>query len=109
MQQTKTPLAAIICPQCGVSFVPGHHLTAFCTPEHKQAYHDTNAKRGKVLLPFAQVARMGKRGFTAERRYALAQYSALLDRFNAEDKAAGRSAEIIVREKMAKGWAAADL
>ena len=61
------------------------------------------------MLPFAQVSRAGKSGFTDERRYALRCFNQLVDRFAAEDRAAGRRPDLIVSRKMATLWAPVDL
>lgn len=105
-KQSRPPIP---CPECGRPFVPRHHLTAFCCPAHQRRFHNLMGQRGKALLPFAMVSRKGKSGFTAERKYALRCYNALVDKFNADDKASWRRPELVVSAKLAKGWAAADL
>jgi hypothetical protein len=98
-----------ICPECGQDFKAAHHLTRFCCPEHQKRFHSRNAQRGRILLPIAQVSRQGKRGFNEERRYALQQFNALLDRWNKDDREAGRRPDLLVKRKRDSQWASVDL
>jgi hypothetical protein len=98
-----------ICPWCGATFTPTHHSAVYCDVKHQHAFHDLSRKRGKVLLPLSLIARQEKNGKTPERTYARQQEQALRDRWNAEDKAAGRRPDVLVARKMAANWVAADL
>lgn len=98
-----------VCPECGSPFVATHGRQQFCSGEHQRKFNRVMAYRGGVLTPFALVSRRGKSGFTDERRYALRQFNALCDRWNAEDKAAGRRPDLVVGFKFHAQWAAADL
>jgi hypothetical protein len=104
----KHPLS-LTCPECGRTFVQGHHLQAFCEPDHKRAFHDRNAIRGKVILPLILTMRAGKRGRTDDTAYALQQVSVLADKWRAEDKSAGRRPDVTVTRKRAMGWSAHDV
>jgi len=97
------------CPQCGATFTPTHRAQVFCAPAHLNAFYNVESKRGRVLMAFAQTSRRGKSGYTDTRKYALRQFNALLDRFNAEDRASGRNPELIVARKMVVCWSANDI
>lgn len=98
-----------VCPQCGAAFKAHHGKQQFCQPAHQGAFHDINAKRGKVLLPLIASWRSGKRGVSADSSYAFAEMARLADRWAAEDKAVGRDPSLIVAAKRKAGWSAADL
>lgn len=73
------------------------------------AFHRRNAQRGRIVLPLLQVSRLCKNKRTAERAYAFGQLSALADKWNAEDRAAGRRPDLVVAAKFRGKWSAADL
>jgi hypothetical protein len=97
-----------VCPECAVTFI-GARDTRFCTTAHKDSFWNREAKRGKVAMPLMRAWR-GGRGSGDVARYAFTELCALADRWNAEDRDAGRlSAVEFVRPKMRQGWKAADL
>lgn len=80
----------------------------FCTAAHKDAFHNRQAKRGKIMMPLI-LAWRGGRGQKDVSKWAWAQVAALADKWNAEDKAAGRTPMInYVVPKMRRNWSAAD-
>lgn len=97
------------CAECGSEFRPTHHAQQFCTTVHQAAFHNVWSKRGRVMGAFAAVMRMGKRGYNPERKYALREFCALMDKYNREDRAAGRRPEEYIGRKMRDGWSAVDL
>lgn len=95
------------CAECGAGFL-GARGSEFCSTACKDANHNRDNKRGRVLMPLAKAWRAG-RGKTAESKYAHAQLCALLDGWIAADRAAGRADPArAVRRKMHDGWIAAD-
>lgn len=98
------------CPECGEPFRATHGRQAFCSTAHKETFHNRKQKRGKVVMSLAQVWRAGKNGKGGDNaRYAFAEMCALLDKWNAEDKAAGRRPDIEVSSRRANMWSASDL
>ena len=100
------------CAECGAPFAPTRAWSLFCCKAHKQAFHSRQMSRGHILSTLMQVHRRGgdgKRNATDDSRYAFAQACKLLDRFNAEDKAAGRRPDLVVAAKRASGWDVCDL
>lgn len=98
-----------ICPECGEPFTATHGRQAFCTPAHKETFHNRQHKRGGVAMSLLQVWRQGKRKGGENATYALRELCNLADRWNAEDKAAGRRPDVVVTTKRRGGWAAVDL
>ena len=76
------------CPECGAKFKANHPGAQFCTPAHKTAFHNRQKGRSHAIM-YAMAYRQGRgrKGVAAE---AFKELSRLLDRFNAEDRAAGR-------------------
>ncbi len=110
--ETPAPFKPRTCWECSAIFTPAtrrHQNQRFCTPAHQAHFFDVMAQRGKVLLPFALVSRAGKSGYGEVHKYALREYNALCDRFNAEDRAAGRKPLLLVKRKARDMWSAADL
>ncbi len=110
--QPPAPFKPRTCWECSAIFTPAtrrHQNQRFCTPAHQAHFFDVMAQRGKVLLPFALVSRAGKSGYGDVHKYALREYNALCDRFNAEDRAAGRQPLLLVKRKARDMWSAADL
>ena len=105
----ETSNLALVCPECGKSFVPNTHRSVFCLPSHQRQFHDRNRIRGQVAIPFLLSWRQGKRGRTEDTAYALAQLSAMADKWAAEDRAEGRRPDMIVSRKRLDCWSAADL
>jgi len=101
--------AARTCPECGAGFTAHHGRQLFCTPGHQTAFHQRNARRGKVALPLLQVWRRGKNGRTEDTAYAFQQLCALADMWNAEDRTAGRRPDLTVTTKRLSLWNFADV
>ena len=97
------------CPECGEPFRATHGRQAFCTTAHKETFHNRQQKRGKVMMSLAQVWRAGKRKASDDSRFAFAEMCALLDGWNRDDNAAGRRPDIMVKNRRAAGWSAADV
>lgn len=107
-QPAKRRVYRHTCPECAAAFT-GAQDARFCTPAHKDAFWNREAKRGKVLTPLFRAWR-GGRGASDVARYAFSEICSLADIWNAEDRAAGRmSAAEFVRPKMTDGWRATDL
>lgn len=77
------------CPECNQPFQAVNRTRLFCRPEHKLAFHNRCAARGKVLIPLAMAWRT-KRGSGDTAKRAMSEMCRLLDSFAAEDRAAGR-------------------
>lgn len=77
------------CAECNQSFQAANPKRLFCCPEHKLAFHNRCAARGKVLIPLAMAWR-GKRGAAGLPSSAFKEMCRMLDRFAAEDREAGR-------------------
>ena len=98
------------CPQCGTTFTPKSRRVVFCSPAHAKAFHNLDLARASALMPLLQAWRAGKHGASPEvTRFGFKEACALLDRYNAEDRAAGRRASLLVAEKLEAGWRASDL
>lgn len=79
------------CPECGFRFAKKRATQAFCEPAHKNAFYARAKVRGQVAVMALMAWRgaKGKKGDDTGRR-AFSEVCRLADRFNAEDKAAGR-------------------
>jgi hypothetical protein len=105
-----------ICPYCGASVTKqaGRRGAArrFCVG-HQQKFNDLAGTRGKSLVSFVVVWQALRKSRDPDlkrlRAYAFGQMNALGALWASEDRAAGRSAVLVVRQKMAAGWMAADL
>jgi hypothetical protein len=97
------------CPECGEAFTARNPAQGFCCTDHQKRFHMIEAQRGKIATPLLQVWRKGKNGRSEDTAYALSQLSALADKWNAQDRAAGRRADIIVSRKRREKWSAADV
>lgn len=98
------------CPECGVTFQPKNGRQTFCTTAHKRHFWHLMAHRGQMLTPFALTHRAGKHGAHATlASWSRTQYCALLDRWNAEDKAAGRNPALTVLAKQDAAWRHVDV
>lgn len=87
----RPKLFTCTCCECGETFQAKRYWAQFCTPAHKAAFHNRSAKRGKVMMP----PMLAWRGSKAKKgddtgRSARAEMCRLADKFNAEDRAAGR-------------------
>lgn len=102
--------ASHTCPECLASFA-GDVTAVFCTPAHKQAFHNRAMKRGKVLVPMLLAWRAAK----SKRKdpvgaWAFGEICWMADMWNAEDRAAGRmAAGTYLLPKHRSGWSAVDL
>lgn len=97
------------CAECGQEFAAHHGRQKYCIPEHKAAFEQRNRDRGKIMMPLILVWRAGKKRPSAERNYAFSQLCAAADVYNQQDRAAGRQPAVIVQDRMAESWSAADL
>jgi hypothetical protein len=104
-------MASRVCPECGEPFPVGfrQHRLVFCSTSHKNAFHKRQSNRGKIMLSLAQTWRAGKRKGSDASRFAFSEMCALLDGWNRADKAAGRRPDVMVRNRRAAGWSAADV
>ncbi|NIJ34304.1 hypothetical protein [Sphingomonas oligoaromativorans] len=88
--------------------MPGHPNQLFCTDPHKQAWHNRQTTRGRVLTPLqlaARITRDGSRGDTVTGTYARQASRRLLDRWAKEDREGGRmSAVAYVSLRKSKGF-----
>lgn len=92
------PMPKGVCAECGGRFPKNRPQQQFCCPAHKTAYQNRLAVQGRAVVAFAKAWRSGRnlgKGPEAEdqrevARQALSELCAILDSFNAEDKAAGR-------------------
>ena len=101
-----------ICAECGASFVPRRSWQAFCSDAHRRAFHSLQAKRGSVAAPFLAAhnrTRAEDADSKALRAYAQTSLSELDRMWRAEDRAAKRRPDLLVRGKMEAGWKACDL
>lgn len=77
------------CAECNQPFQAVNRKRLFCCPAHKLAFHNRCAARGKVLIPLAMAWRT-KRGARGIASSSFKEMCTILDRFAAEDRAAGR-------------------
>jgi hypothetical protein len=77
------------CPECGANFTTPHVGKAFCCEQHRVAFTNRSAARGKTLVVRAMGWRnaRGGKGIGAQ---CMAEMVRMLDSFAAEDRAAGR-------------------
>lgn len=99
------------CPECGERFTRSHHRQGFCTPAHKQAFHARTQARGQTITTLVQAWRAARstRDPLAKKagKVAFSDLCALADRWNAEDRAAGRvPAPDVVIQQAAMGFRA---
>ena len=102
----------MICPECGVEFTRTERRQVFCTREHGKRFYNLQTKRGTVIGPLLVVAREAGRYRGTDKElgtYARREADALISRWVIEDRADGRSAAMIVREKMVNAWRAVDV
>ena len=84
------------CPECGKPFEPKVVGQLFCEPEHNTDWNNRQTKRGRVLTPLviaAVATRNGRSGSAEEReagKRACREQNRLIQRYRAEDRAAGR-------------------
>lgn len=81
------------CAECLAPYTSPQPGQLFCCAEHRTAFQDRMRIRGRQLVPFelaARATRGGSRGDTATGIKARQTALALKDRWNAEDREAGR-------------------
>ena len=99
-----------ICQECSGEFARRRADQLFCCSAHRQSFHKRMANRGQLLTPFVMGWRLGKREAGESSTWAMKQMAALADKWNAEDKAAGRPPMSQVMEsRMAMCWSPSDL
>lgn len=76
------------CAECGDTFTAGHTGAQFCTPAHKNAFH--NRQKGRASVVMLAMAYRQKRGGKGTGATAFREMCRLLDLFNEEDRKAGR-------------------
>ena len=76
------------CGECGVRFQATRVDAQFCSPAHKTAFH--NRMKGRSAAIAYAMAWRGGRGGNDVAKVAYGELCRLLDRYNAEDRAAGR-------------------
>ena len=113
--ETKPPLLARICPECGVAFELKRPTSPqlFCTPAHKVRFYNLQIKRGLQLTPLMQTWRTAqpryKSGASRElAAHAYGEACRLLDQYGKDDRAAGRDPSLVIAEKHLQGWRAGD-
>lgn len=93
-ETAKTPRRA--CSECGKVFplVPtkGGAPQRYCSPEHKRAWENRQLSRGQGLVILAQAWQEARHRKSAKgfRGWVLNEMCAVINRYSAEDKAAGR-------------------
>ena len=87
------------CPECGETFRADDPRRKYCTPEHKRAWENRQLVRGQGLVVLAQAWRQGRhRKGSVAAKWALNEFCLTLDRYSAEDTAAGRMRALDVLE-----------
>ncbi|MFD1951901.1 hypothetical protein ACFSGX_14095 [Sphingomonas arantia] len=107
----ETPARTLSCPECMVSFAAVHPRQLFCSPAHRDRYHNRWTVRGRVLAPLEvadRITRGGTRGDVVTGRRARRDAQHLKDRWVVEDRDAKRMPAIeYVRLRLALGFEAA--
>lgn len=89
------------CEECGTVFVQRHVNQAFCSTACKNTLHNRAMYRGRSVMTLALAWRgaKSKRADPVGKR-AFAELCRELDRYNAEDRAAGRRSayEVLARQ-----------
>lgn len=89
--------ASARCAECMSPFQRVQSAQLFCCREHKRAYNNRWLKRGAVIAPLYAAARMtrgGSRGDKITGARARGDAEHLVQRWNDEDRAAGRMAAV---------------
>jgi len=106
-RQAQRP-SAPLCPECGQPFRPVHPQQLFCCVEHKTAHNNRMTVRGRQLTAFSLASRITRDGSCRDRatgKRARQDSRALMDKWIAEDRAAGRMpADDYMRLRYAKGF-----
>lgn len=98
MPSSAPKISPAPCPECGERFTSTDPRRLFCTNEHKRAWNNRQMTRFAPLGILAQAWRQGrhKKGGDESAKFAFAEFCNAVDRFNAEDKEAGRTAALEV-------------
>ena len=103
----------LICPGCSTHFARTERRQVFCTKRCGKAFYNLQTKRGTVIGPLLTVAREAGRYKGGPSRalgaYARREADALISRWVIEDRAAGRSAALLVAAKFERAWRAVDV
>jgi hypothetical protein len=94
MTKTQTTAARPLrhCAECGAEFAANRPQQQFCQPAHKTAFQNRAAVEGRAIVALAKAWRAA-RNRKEDRQIGadcLAELSAILDSFNADDRKAGR-------------------
>ena len=97
-QSASTRQPKGICAECGERFHINRPQQQFCCPAHNKAFQNRMLSEGRAVVALAKAWRAGRnlgKGPDAEEgreiaRQVLSEMCAILDGFNAADKAAGR-------------------
>ena len=93
------------CPECGADVKRG---AMFCSNDHKTAFHNRMTVRGRVLAPLAMAVRLtrgGTRRAADAGKWARGEAEQQMDRWSAEDRAAGRmAADDYIALRIKKGF-----
>jgi len=103
---------SLICPECGVTFDKVEKRQVFCSKAHGKRFYNLQTKRGTVIGPLLVTARMGGRYAGVDKElaaWARKQHDQLISQWIKEDRAAGRDATLLMKNKMQAGWAACDV
>jgi predicted nucleic acid-binding Zn ribbon protein len=93
------------CPNCGAAFTAAHHRQFFCAAACKTEFKVREQTRGRNLTLLAQAWRGGRstKNLSAreQAKWAFSELCTLTDRWNAEDRAAGRpiAAAVLARQR----------
>lgn len=83
------------CPECLEALEGASPRQMFCSAAHKQAFHNRQTVRGRQLVPLVMAERVTRSGSCRDKatgKKARQDSRRLMDRWNAEDRAAGRMA-----------------
>lgn len=84
------------CPECAAPFpvIPtkGGCPQRYCTPEHKRTWENRQLSRGQGMVILAQAWQEGRHRKSGKefRGWVLSELCTVINRYSAEDKAAGR-------------------
>jgi len=108
LTETNAGLSRTICPECGATFSSNGSRQMFCKSDHRAAFHNRQTVRGRVLTPLSiadRITRGGSRGDKITGRAARGDAQKLMDRWAADDRAAGRmNMTEYVRRRKALGY-----
>lgn len=98
------------CPECMQPYSRVHPRQLFCCPAHQTTFNNRQTVRGRQLVPLVMAERIGrggwKRGSDPATAIAARQDSrVLIDRWAADDRAAGRMSMLaFIRLRRANGY-----